>query len=139
MLRLEFLDSGDQLFHVGDRPDEDLELEFLLLATLLSVRALLFFFVYVLTDALGNKSAKGIEGLVYLCTASLLDTRMVLPAKGVACRPGGFSGLLGPALWVGGRRRSGSLVVVRVVVAIEFVRLGGDILVVGVAPFCRVR
>ena len=139
MLRLEFLHSGDQLFHVSDGPDEDLELEFLLLASLLSIGAFFVFVVYVLTDGLGNESAKGIEGLVYLCTASLLDTRMVLPAKGVACRPGGLSRLLGPALCLGGRRRSDGLVVVRIIVAIELVRLGGDILVVGVAPLCRVR
>ena len=141
MFGLEFLDSGDQLLHVGDRPDEDLELEFLLLAALLSIAAFLVLFVRicVFTKTRRYKSTKRVEGLVDFCATSLLDSRVVLPAKRVACRPGDFAGLPRPTLGLGGGRRSGNLVVVRIVVALEFVRLRGNIFGVRATFLRRVR
>ena len=123
MLSLEFLDARDQLLHVGDRPDEDLKFEFLLLAPLLAFGAFLFVIVPVLANARRDKSTKGIEGLVYLGPTSLLDTGVILPAKRVACRPRDLPRLLRSTLRIGSGRRSGSLVVIRIVVALELVRL----------------
>ena len=118
---LKILNPGDQLLHVGHRPDEDLEFEFLLLATLLSIGAFFILIVHFLTNAERDERTEGFEGFVYLRTTSLLDARVVLPPERVACRPGDFSRLPRPPLCLGSGRESGKLVVVRIVVALELI------------------
>ena len=122
-LCLEILNPGDQLLHVDDRPDEDLEFEFLLLGTLLSLGTFLILVVCFLAKAGRDERAKGVEGLVYLCTTGLLDAGVVLSPKRVACGPGDFSRLPGATLCLGSERENSSLTVVRIVVSLELVRL----------------
>jgi len=51
------------------------------LTTLLSLGAFFLFIILILANARRNKRTKSIEGLVYLCTTSFLDARVILPPK----------------------------------------------------------
>ena len=109
------------------------------MAALLPLGDFFLFLVPLVANGRRDKNAKGVKGLVDFRTTSLLDTRVILPAKGVACRSGDFSRLLRPTLRLYGGGRNGSLMVVRIVVTLELVRFRGNIFVVHTPFLCRVR